>query len=1037
MHQYAARWLVAAGDQSGVVTLLDITSILQAARQVVATDAQVLPKQAASTTRWCSRDGLVRGEGRMVDRWLAHADAVSGAFFTTVPADVGDAAVTAPQLLTTGEDSVVMLWELPSWTLPSVSHVARNDELSGIPLLRPGEGADANKRLRYDVPVRVQPSMTKLPRAARQAYEPWRQQYVRERLLGGEDAELSAALTQFYTHDKSWSGMIASESKNAELGEDESEEEASLIDGAWAVLTADVRAFSGFVDPVEPQGEAPAVAPRPRTVVHAWCMSLLPDATAKITTATLSNSPPAAKHRPHRNKDKDSTYCESATLPFVPSEAARRVAPLPSPLILAFADRCCAGRAVGEHRSVHHRRLSECETGASSVRERLRQALRVVVRGSVRNSSPQCASGAWTGTRQTQGTPLGPSLLPSVADHFASTDDTPSPPLRLPEEASPVSDSIPCNIDVVNSEMSGTPPASDTISTAPGESFYGVTPNGLSQPVVKHGATPRRQLGFTDASDKSRSTQRPAPTAAFQNQSSRVVVAHCMGYRVHAPRVRRASADRWAGVTAKNGCLLRSRTPGEARHAVMSGSATAARLLHDYFVDTDADLGTEANAPHKSLAGGGVSATIMQQVNHHRRREEALRRLITLEQADLGTAGNKTAEMKRKLFGDAVNPPALRSGTVALGLPQCSVRQVSAATSQCERSMAKQPKTRIGGSSQKSPSPQAVMVNPPTAAQVLVSDAYLTPVLRRVGVSSAVLPDHAAAAQKVSTSVTAASLGSTLVPDSANSAWYVERQRRRDAAREKARLWNSQRVMKTLLEWTTQPVESCSGVAEPLRATEGCVEDGHTIALGTKASQPALHLPSILSLRRSTDSALLPVVKEAIEPPNAAAATLTTLLWVSPTTAIDVAVRQGLPSRKTLRAEIAAAKMRMRQSVRARAAYQREHRAIAVEVGDDSVVNVAEVLGSSDTDSLSEEQRGPDKVASTGVASQRSHESQTMSHDAIPVAASITPLGKSGFTPRRALQPHEGAEPRRMATVPLPIATTRQELFGSSTPRRK
>ncbi|TPP44338.1 Phosphatidylinositol-4-phosphate 5-Kinase family protein [Leishmania donovani] len=997
VHQYAARWLVAAGDQSGVVTLLDITTVLQAARQVVAADAQTLPKPAASTTGWCSRHGLVGGKGRMLDRWLAHADAVSGAFFTTVPADVGGAAVTAPQLLTTGEDSVVMLWELPSWALPSAPNVALNSELSGIPLFRPGEGADQSKRRRYDVPVRVQPSMTKLPRAARQAYEPWRQQYVRERLLGGEDTELSAALTRFYMHNNSWGGMTASD--------------------AWAVLAADVRAFAQLVDPVEPQGDAPAAAPRPRTVVHAWCASLLPDATAEIPTATLSSSPPAAKHRSHRDEDRGNTCCESATLPFVPSGTAGRAAPLPSPLILAFADRCCAGRSTGGHRSVRHRRLSECETGASSVRERLRQVLRVVVQNSVGSAPSQCASGALTGMQPKQSTPLGPSLLPSVADRFASADDnTPSPPPLLPEGASPVIESMPCNIEVVNSEMLGTPPASAPISTAPGESFYGVTPNGLSQQVARHGATPRRQLGFTDESGEPRSTQPPVPTAPFQNQLSRVVVAHRSGYGVHAQLVRRASADRRPGVTAEHGRLLRSKAPGKARHAAMSGSATAPHLLHERFVDADGDLGTEANASHRCLAGGGVAATVMQQVNHHRRREEALQRLITLEQADLGTAGNKTAERKRKLSGAAVSHPALRSGT-------------------------------------KSGSPQLRVVNPPTAAQVLVSDAYLTPVLRRVGASSALLPDHAAAAQKVTTSIAAASVGSAFVPDSANSAWYVERQRRRDAAREKARLWNSKRVMKTLLEWTTQPVESCSGVAEALRTTEGCVEDGHTIALSTKAatvahgnarttagstaSRPVLDLPPILTLPHSTDSALFPAVKEAIESPDAAAAALTNLLWVSPTTAIDVAVRHGLPSRKTLQAEMAAAKMRMRQSVRARAAYQREHRAMAVEADDDSDVNVAEELGSGDTDSLSEEQRGPDKVASAGGTSQRSHESQTMSHHAIPVSASILPLGKSGCTPRRALQPHDGAEPRRMATVPLPIATTRQELFGCSTPRRK
>ncbi|GET92565.1 hypothetical protein, conserved [Leishmania tarentolae] len=1056
VHQYGARWLVAAGDQSGVVTLLDITSVLQVARQVVSADVQAPPKPAASTTGY-SRYGLVRAEGRMLDRWLAHAEAVSGAFFTTVLTDAGDATVTAPQLVTTGEDSAVMLWELPSWVLPSASDVAPNNELSGIPLFRPGERGDAISRRRCNVPVRVQPSTTKLPKVTRKVYELWQRQYVQERLLGDELSELSVALTQFYTRTTCSDGITVSESKNVMPGEYETEEEAKLIDGAWAVLAADARAFSRFVDLVEPQGDTLAALRQPCNVVHAWCTSLSQEATAEPTTATLPNSPSTAKNRVCVDKDSDNMNYESAARPPAPSAAAGRAVPLPSPLILAFADRCCSGRAADGRSSARSRRVPGCEASASSVRKQLRRVLRVVVQSSVKDASSQGAPDALRGTQQTQNTYLEPSVLGAVADSSLSADGKLPPPL-LPESAASASGAVIGNTDVMVNEIPTTSPATASVSTAPGGFSPGVTPNGLARQVARCGATPRRELGFTDESNECQLTPPSVPTAPFQNQSSGIIDPHRIGYGVDASPVGRVSAEWQVGVPAKHGHPLLSRAPRSTRHAGMNRSSIAPPLSHDHAVGADADLSTEANPSHKGLASVGVAATVIQQVNHDRRCKQSLQRLITFEQSDRslchrGTAGNRAAEKKGRLSVAAVSDAALRGGCVAFGLPQRSMLRESSATSQGEMSMAKQPKTRIDGSSQKHGSSHTAVLSPSKAAQVSISEAYLIPVLRRVCATSALLPEHSAASQNLTTSVTAASFGTTLTSESANSAWYAERKRRRDAAREKARLWNSQRVMKTLLGWTAPPVESCSDVPQPLRTMEGCLADGHIIPLDTKdntvghcsalsaairtTSPPVLDLPPILTLHGSTDSSPFPVVQGAMASSDATAAALTTLLRVSPTTAVDIAVRHGLPSRKTLRAEIAAAKVRMQESVRTRAAYQREHRAIIAEVDNDSVANVTEELGSGATDSLCEEQRDPDKVATAGGTSHRSHDSQMKSHHAIPEASSISPLGKSGCSPRRALQPPEGAQPRRMATVPLPIATTRQELFGNNTPRRK
>ncbi|KAG5466090.1 hypothetical protein LSCM4_01232 [Leishmania orientalis] len=1068
---WAARWLVAAGDLSGVVTLLDITSVVQVARQVVAADTHALQKPVTRPTER-SRLILQHGECRMLDRWRAHADAVSGAFFTTASSSVDDAAATAPQLLTTGEDSVVMLWTLPSWALLSAHPLAASGETSGILLFRRGKCADASSRRCPSAPVRVLTSTAKLPWAARQVYVRWRQQYVRERLLDGEPTELLAGLTRFYKHADSADGITGGEREKAEPEKEESEEEAQLIDRVWAMLVADVRALSQFVAPPDLQGDKLAPASRPRTVLEAWCTSLSPGATAEFATVASSSSTPVTKHRPGHDTAKDGTPCEPATLLSVPSG----VAGSPTPLLFAFADRCCDGRAGGGRSSARHRPVSEVATSASSVRECLRQALRAVVQSPVGKASSQRASEPSMASPQCCTSALGPPLLLSVAHPFASADETPPPPLG---RSSPASDAMPNLIEVVNSETSRSPPGGASLSTACADHSYAVASNTLARQVADHVATPQRHVGFTDEGGEPRSTSYPAPTVPVQSPSTRTVVTCRVGYSARAPMVRSSSAERRAGPALQHGWLLRNTPPGDTRDVAMNRSATAPHVSEGPFVDDDgddsgADPDTVAGAPYRGLAGCGVAAAVIQHANTHRRREEALQRVITRKQAKnpvcrRGAATDGTAERKCKPDGDIVVDPALRVGSVAFGLPQRSVRRASAATRRCERSPTKNPlKARIGGSSEQSGTPQPVVLTPPKATQVLVSDAYLTPVLARVGVSSALLPDCAAAAPTVT--ISGATVSPELAFDSAHSAWYTERQRRRAVAREKARLWNSQRLMKTLLEWTTPSVESSGGIAEQLSDTEGCVEDNQIIALGTNsttahlgnavatagriASPPVLTLPPILALGTPTNkapsvnsNAAPPTVQDTIASPDAAEAALEALLFVSPTTAIDAAVRDGLPSRKTLQAEMAAARVRMRQSVQIRAAHQRKQRAVAAsspsnqsppatELYNDSA-DVPEELGSGDTDSLSEEQRCPHQIASAGEFGGRSHEVRMTSGDTIHVTTPVSALGKSRCAPRRALQTHEGAEPRRMATVPLPTATTRQDLFGSNRQRHK
>ncbi|KAG5467172.1 hypothetical protein CUR178_00813 [Leishmania enriettii] len=1065
--RWAARWLVATGDQSGVVTLLDITSVVQVARQVVAADTHAIQKPVERPTER-SRLILQHGECRMLDRWRAHADAVSGAFFTTASSSVDDAAATAPQLLTTGEDSAVMLWTLPSWALLSAHPLAASGETSGILLFRSGECADASSHRCPSAPLRVLTSTAKLPWAARQVYVRWRQQYLRERLLGGEPTDLLAGLTRFYKHADSADGITGGEPEK-----DESEEEAQLIDRVWAMLAADVRALSEFVAPADLRGNKLAPAPRPRTVLEAWCTSLSPGATAEFATVASLSSTPVRKHRPGRDTAKDGTPCEPATLLSVLSEVAGSCAPL----LFAFADRCCDGRAGGGRSSARHRHVSEVATSASSVRECLREALRAVVQRPVGKASSQRASEPSMASLQCCTSAVALPLLLSVAHPFASADETPPPPLG---RSSPPSDNaMPNLIEVVNSETSRSPPGGVSLSTACADHSYAVESNTLARQVADHAATPQRHVGFTDEGGEPRSTSYPAPTAPVQSPSTRTVVTCRVGYSARVPMVRSSSAERGAGPALQHGCILRSTPPGDTHDVAMNRSATAPRVSEGPFTDDDgddsgADPDTVAGAPYRGLTGCGVAAAVIQHANTHRRREEALQRVITRKQAKppvcrRGAATDGTAERKCKPDGDIVVDPALRVGSVAFGLPQRSLRRASAATKGCGRSPTKNPlKARIGGSSEQSGAPQPVMLTPPKATQVLVSDAYLTPVLARVGVSSALLPDRAAAAPSVTTS------GATVSPelgfDSAHSTWYTERQRRRAIAREKARLWNSQRLMKTLLGWTTPLVESSGGIAEQLSDTEGCVEDNRIIALGTNsttahlgngvatagriASPPVLTLPPILALGTPTNKALSvnsnaapPTLQDTIASPDAAEAALEALLFVSPTTAIDAAVREGLPSRKTLQAEMAAARVRMRQSVQIRAAHQRKQRAVAASSPSiqslpaaelyNGSADVPEELGSGDTDSLSEEQRCPHRISSAGELGGRSHEVQIRSTDTIHVTTPVSALGKSRCAPLRALQLHEGAEPRRMATVPLPTATTRQDLFGSNRQRHK
>ncbi|KAG5492477.1 hypothetical protein JKF63_01055 [Porcisia hertigi] len=1067
VHQCAVQCLVAVGDQSGVVTLLDLTKVVQSARLIVTAAARAPRHSLENVPEW-SRWGLERVEAQMLERWLAHGDAICGILFTTAPAGASDKVATSLQLLTTGEDSAVMVWALPSWTLQPGSPVLPNDELSGIPLFRPSERAHA-KSCRLPInPMRVQTNRVRLPWAARQAYEPWRQQYVRRRLLGGKSTALSVALTRFYRNAKSSGGTAAGESKNVETSQEESEEEAKLIDRAWAVLSADVDALSRSFALPSAQGEAS----RPRTVVQAWCTSLSQSADAEFTDAALLRSSPATGHQPHFDKSGDSASCEVAKLSSVALGAeGGGVTPLFSSLIFAFADRCCDGRATGRRSPTRHQDASALAKSSSSVRECLRQAIRVVVRSSIEQASPLRASAAAVPPQQGSNTADGATRSSLTADPKApSNKSTPLPGRPLFD-----SDAISGPVEVVCIEGSKASPHRTALSMALGDPPDGVTLNIPADEVVEDpGAMPQRHVGFTVSGDEHESAPSLAAAADFESQPVRQTITYHVGYSARAPLVWSSPMDRPGSSSEKHGRILRSTFENTGFETTIESSTSrlSGQLLPGgNETGNSQSLSTLTDAQHGGLSGG-VAATVIQHVNRARRREKALQRLIALEQDDLHLQCHATARArpgaKRNQVGiDAMDPPVFRGGYVALGLPMRRMRKAPPVTKRAALlSTGKQPRTHTRSSLLQSVAPQSPAVNPQSTPQVVVADSYLMPVLARFGTSGLLTPSGrtaaASATRATNINATVASAGSTALSNSEHSLWYAERQRCREIAREKARLWNTQRVMKTLLAWTVTSAESSSDISE----SKGVMpEGGHIINItpstdtattaSRTASPPILAVPEILELESPTADFLTPltgtdspVTEDVTMSPGASVQALTTLLHVAPTTAIDAAVPTGLPSRKTLQDEMLAAKLRMRQTVRLRATYQREQRAraasalsteplTAAEGGNDSSSNVDEELSIRDSDGLSEGQSGAEKPASAGAVRSGSHAKQVNSYQNVSAAASVSPMGKSGCAPRRALQPHEGAEPRRMATVPLPTATTRQELFGRNTRRRK
>ena len=191
----------------------------------------------------------------------------------------------------------------------------------------------------------------------------------------------------------------------------------------------------------------------------------------------------------------------------------------------------------------------------------------------------------------------------------------------------------------------------------------------------------------------------------------------------------------------------------------------------------------------------------------------------------------------------------------------------------------------------------------------VVTDAYLSPALA-----------HIKAAARRPSRGTRGSLSS--LPSSSSTvlsqlSWYAMRQHKHDVAQEKARLWNTPRVMRTLMGWSgtaTATDDTFAGTALQVSALASNATE-KAGAVVQRVNSPGLALPDILT---SHPPPLLHGAAGATCSP-----TLPALLYVPPTAAVDAAVHQGLPSRATLQRELAAMRAKIRQSVQQRTAQQR------------------------------------------------------------------------------------------------------------------
>ncbi|KPI83429.1 hypothetical protein ABL78_7537 [Leptomonas seymouri] len=945
-----ARWLVAVGGQTGSVTVLDITGVINSTQRRTG---------VSPAAPLCARSRDETESDFMVDRWQAHTEVVSGVCFGEAAAQTGEGQA----LFTTGEDMSIVAWTLTLLPSKVFGCVQRGKKLF-------------KQRAGYS----LNPKLIALPWETQNAYAKLRERYVRHCLFD-RYPELMSAFRSLYAQPATVSRRPVREEK-----------EAALLDNAWDALVADTHYL------LSATGKTPWLD---EATVRDWCVSL---------TAALSSSP----------------HCSTA-YSGTHNGAAGGSLPTAS-LILAFADRCCGADPRMKENSQRPAAQTNRDGRASVVRKCLRDTVRAVVQATIahrvqRTSPPPPPL-------STAEAPLCPK---TDANTVASTNATvPRPAAELFSAVATITALACMPVPVSSTTAPSSGAATPTSSPVPG-------PPSVSNKSIAAGlndvppTTPRPQAGppapttrrvlFEDNDQQNGSSKKAAATDTIPSAAS-----SSLGYRVNygssAPLVRSApvSAENALTKTGRDHMESPRRRPSTAKaHTQGSNEARGsfAVALEVSSTEGRADESSSADSDDNDsdaayVATGEVrAAAVVERVHRSRRRRGDAMQLLAANGQEDGSqhpvAGERRVAQNNQKFITNGNAPQL--------------------------------------------------------ARPVVGDTYLTPALARVKTNAL----HANNDARSSSS-------------SSQLSWYAMRQRKRDAAQEKARLWNTLRVMRTLMGWEgTAPMSDATspdhanaapselkGQAEllPVELHYGTAANGAIAGAQCVESSRGLTLPHILS-SHLTESHVVPhaCAEGSLHHGNGLFRTspdpsaLPLLLHVSPTAAIDAAVQAGLPTRATLRSEMTAMQTRMRQSVQQRATQQRLQLATtAGSVGDAFHAAVEHktagvVSRSALTDGMSDNATESNDLENVD----RSEDSQASPHFSPMSMTAPAPANKeSAYNPiqmsnsmmarttaaslssrhrlaatrsSRTLQGHNRTDARRMATVPLPNATTRSELF--------
>jgi WD40 repeat protein len=1004
----AARWLVAVGDQVGVVTVLDITEVVRAAeRRAVASAACVGDGRWASV----SVDARLQAatEAFMIDRWQAHADAVSSLCFAGATWTKG--GEEGQRLITTGGETSVVVWTLPLLLSKRFGCVKTGRRLFERRISSP-----------------LCPRLTALSWVTRDVYVKLQECYVRECLFD-QCPELLPAFAALYSQ----SVKVEAHVKNEE----------SLLDRAWGVLVADAHALLIAV-----QGDSQvSAAPLNEMIVREWCVSLLaapPPSSLSVSMAIHSAS-----------------SCGTAS-------SSGGLSPTFS-LVFAFADRCCGADPRLRHTAKRPAVQSGRRTVVSSssvVRECLCSAVRAVVQTSTAlrvspsplpssaRESPVLADICTSSTAPATARPAV-ELFSAVATVAALT--------RLPVPGSGATAvSTPLRVGVTSTSVPPPLPVEAAASCGGGGPCTrpSVVASALPPPPATTNPTlpSSRQVLFDEGTQQNNSCKESVAVDQITRDSSPE-----KGYRVMygslAPLVRGAPAIPEAVFSqAESGGAVSAvfRHVATQPDTLVNSSAAhegVASAAEQHFVEHSA---SETSASDYDDGNNVRAAAVVERVHRSRRRHGDALQLLSAqasaeETSELFPVAKSAVKANRRLTRESTSRYVIVKDACRTLVEDDPPHAAAARDHHLTQSNRGDACTAAMSSAQ--------------AARPVVADTYLAPTLARVRADAIHVSGKA---RECSTSTLQMS-------------WYAMRQRKRDIAEEKARLWNTSRVMRTLMAWrSTERVNSvpdrCYGtftsVQRPAQVTGGTAAD----VIEQLASSPRLTLPDILAFHtpsvppQGIDGGKVTEVRRfsndfsaSVTPPSCG---FPALLHVSPTAAIDAAVHPGLPTRETLRREMAAMQARMRQSVQQRAIQQRLQRAeavattapmtvqrgssVAARAGRETVSGgtmIDRVGGTGEDDSdggvvddVASETRGSTPPSpNTAVLSvpSSSQSAATVDYSSLPtsttaIAAASSPQQRQSLAKQhgRGLRSNDGLDARWMTTVPLPNATTRRDLFA-------